>query len=194
LRRRVILDVILLMSDSHKISNADAAAIQQCVKYASMLRRGIATETEIVTSLFNQFHGCESDFAIEQCVAQLPEDLHREIQLQANIHGQKHHPGDLFVFHPDVPTADELLALDARVRHIFKVVFRYLANPTGNTTYQIDENDLPRKRWLTVRHFDTISGTVCKTAKCNNERIESGVFCPAHHYEMLYGTPPPNAG
>ena len=190
--RRCELDV-LPMVDAPKISNADADSIQRCANYVAAFRRNIITESELVTSLFHAIRGCDSNLGIEQCVAQMPDTLHDEIRSRTIALATKDHPGDLFVFQPILPTVEELLDLDERGRHVVDVVNNYLNHPTGNIAYNFDENDLPQKRWFNVRHFDTMIGSKCKKPSCTNDRIKLGVFCPAHHYQILCGTPPPNA-
>ena len=178
------------MQNTPYISSVDAASVLRCVNGVSNLGREIITEAELVNLLFHILQGCESDFAIEQCIAQMPISLHSEIKLKTEAHELKQHPSELF-FRSSVLNAKNSIELDERARHIIRVVVRFLINPTENVTCNFDVNDLAQKRWFSVKHFDRIPGLACKRPMCNNDRVQYGVLCPAHHYEMLYGDTPP---
>ena len=143
--------------------------------------------------LLDHLAGCDSNFAAEQCAAQLPTQFHNELTQQITRWLSDKHPGELFVFDPIVPTDSELTEMDKRVRKMGNASLDYLENPTGIKDYQTDPMEIPQTRWAALKQTETIDGQSCKTNNCENNRIKLGVFCPRHHFEMLYGSPPPNA-
>ncbi len=154
------------------------------------MERGVITDDELVSALFDNFCGCESDGGIEQCVAVVPQRLWPQIGNKVEATLNRPHPGDLFVYQPITPTMDELEQLDNRVRQTMAVVVKYLANPTGVVEYEIDDPDGLRQRWFVFKHFETVVGEKCRNPACDEDRIHNGVFCRAHHYEMIFGQPP----
>lgn len=174
-----------------QLTRSDAAAVDTTGKHVRCLERGVLTDDELVNALFDNFYGCETDGGIQQCVAVVPHRLWPQIKDKVFTTLNSVHPGELFVYHPITPTPDELEQLDERVRHTMAVVMKYLANPTGVVEYEIDDADGLRQQWFVFQQFETVAGEQCRRPACTEERIRNGVFCRAHHYEMIFGQPPP---
>ena len=175
------------------VTLAEAYAIQRIAKLRIFHERGTIDTGQAVTSMLHDLSLCESKFAAEQCVARFPDEFHGEIIRQIEHWMSKDHPGQLFVFAPTAHTDDELLELDSLVRLFGAAMLNYLENPTGIQDFQTDPLELPRSKWLAIQKFQTVDEQCCKRENCRNFRINHGVFCPEHHYEMLYGNPPPNS-
>ncbi len=174
-----------------QLTRSDAAAVQTTGKHVRALERDAFTDDELVNALFDNFYGCDTDCGIEQCVALVPHRLWPQIQDKVRATLNRLHPGDLFVYQPITPTPDELEQLDDRVRHTMAVVMKYLASPTGVVEYEIDDPDGLRQQWFAFQHFETVAGEQCRRPACTEDRIRNGVFCRAHHYEMIFGQQPP---
>ena len=174
-----------------QLTGSDASAVHHTGRLVRLLNRGVISETEMVNALFDNFYGCQTDGGIEQCVAVIPERLWPQIEQKVADTLGRTHPGELFVYRPITPTPSELDQLDDRVRHAMAVVVKYLKNPTGVIEYEIDDPDGLRQRWFNFKDLDTVRGERCRKSDCNEDRIQFGVFCRAHHYEMIYGQPPP---
>jgi hypothetical protein len=155
------------------------------------MERNILTDDKLVNALFDNFYGCETDAGIEQCVAVIPKRLWPQIENKVAETLNRPHPGELFVYHPIEPTEDELEKLDNRVRQTMAIVTDYLADPTGVIEYEVDDPDGLRQQWFVFKHFETVAGEKCRKSECAEDRIHNGVFCRAHHYEMIFGQPPP---
>jgi len=155
------------------------------------LVRDEISEAEMVNVLFNNFYSCETDLGIEQCVALIPKRLWPQIEEKVCDTLARSHPGELFVYLPITPTPSELDKLDDRVRHIMAVVVNYLQNPTEVIEYEIDDPDGMRQQWFLFKHFETVAGERCRKPNCGEDRIHNGVNCRAHHFEMIFGQPPP---
>lgn len=173
------------------MTRSDAAAVHTTGKHVRCLERDVLTDDEMVNALFDNFYFCETDGGIEQCVAIVPHRLWPQIQEKVRATLNRVHPGELFVYQPITPTPDELEQLDDRVRHTMTVVMKYLANPTGVVKFEIDDPDGRRQQWFVFQQFETFAGEKCRRPACTEDRIRNGVFCCAHHYEMIFGQPPP---
>ena len=175
------------------VTHAEAETIDRVSQLAAFCEDGIITKSDVVTSILHNLSFCPTVFAAEQCVARLPQQFHDELTRQLSSCLSNTHPGKLFVFQPIVPTHEELLELDNHVWTIGNAMLGYLDNPTGQQEYKTDPLELPRTRWNSIQQYQTIDGQYCKHDNCGNCRIKLGVFCPKHHFEMLYSKPPPNA-
>jgi hypothetical protein len=174
-----------------RLTRSDAAAVHATGKQVRWMECDVVTDDELVSTLFDNFFGCETDGGIEQCVAVVPKRLWPQIENKVAETLGRAHPGELFVYRPINPTESELEQLDYRVRQTMAVVMRYLANPTGVVEFEIDDPEGLRQRWFEFKQFETIVGEKCRKPACSKERIHNGVYCRAHHYEMIFGQPPP---
>jgi hypothetical protein len=176
-----------------QLTRSDAAAVHTTEKYVRWMERSVITDDELVNALFDNFYGCETDVGIEQCVAVVPQRLWPQKENKVADTLKQAHPGELFVYHPITPTRRELDELDHRVRHTMSLVINYLGDPTGVIEYEIDDPDGLRQQWFLFKHFETVEGEPCRKPDCGEDRIHNGVHCRAHHDEMIFGQPPPNA-
>lgn len=46
--------------------------------------------------------------------------------------------------------------------------------------------------WIRFKNLPTVPGEKCRNRSCNECRIDNGVFCRTHHFEMIFGQPPPH--
>ncbi len=116
------------------ITLAEAHAIDRIAKLCEFHRRGVIDAGEAVTSMLHDLSHCQSEFAAEQCVARLPQEFHSELVRQVKHWLSLEHPGNLFVFVPNIPTDDELLEMDKRFRLFGTSILAYLGNPTVQRT------------------------------------------------------------
>lgn len=174
-----------------QLTRSDASAVHQTGNLVRLLNRSVISDAEMADALFDNLFGCQTDGGIEQCVAVMPERLRPQIENKVTDTLNRLYPGELFVYHPIRPTAIELDQLDDRVRHTMAVVINYLQNPTGVIEYEIEDPDGLRQQWFVFKRFETVAGEPCRKPDCGEDRIHNGVFCRAHHYEMIFGQPPP---
>lgn len=174
-----------------QLTRSDAFAVHRTGRLLRFLIRDEISEAEMINVLFNNFYSCETDLGIEQCVALIPKRLWPQIEEKVRDTLARSHPGKLFVYLPITPTLSELDKLDDRVRHTMAVVVNYLQNPTEVIEYEIDDPDGMRQQWFLFKHFETVAGERCRKPNCGEDRIHNGVNCRAHHFEMIFGQPPP---
>lgn len=53
-----------------------------------------------------------------------------------------------------------------------------------------DGKSHPNFRYAALLESERVEGEKCKKEECNQLRIFNSVFCPRHHYEMVYKEPP----
>ncbi len=174
-----------------QLTQSDASAVHSTGKQIRGLERNVITDEELVNALFCNLSVCDTDDGILQCVALMPRRLWPLITEKLDDIGGHPHPGRLFVFVPFAPTDEELEHFDRRVRHAISIVADYLQNPTGKVEFEIDDPDGMRQRWFVFKHFQTVAGEKCRKFNCGDDRVQDAVFCAAHHFEMIYGQPPP---
>ena len=102
-------------------------------KLCEFHRRGVIDAGEAVTSMLHDLSHCQSEFAAEQCVARLPQEFHSELVRQVKHWLSLEHPGNLFVFVPNIPTDDELLEMDKRFRFVWHFNIGLLGKSDGST-------------------------------------------------------------
>lgn len=174
-----------------QLTRSDASAVQQTARLVALLDRGVVLEAELVKGLFDNLHGCDTDLGIEQCVARIPARLWSQIEERATEILSRTHPGEPYFYQP---TQDEMGRLDARVRHAVAVVLEYLKDPTDAVEYPIDDESGLRQKWFLFKTFETVANEKCRKAECEEDRIRNGVYCRAHHFEMIFGQRPPTSG
>lgn len=180
-----------MSQQSVKITRVDAGAIRGVGRCLRAWERSGLTDEELVYELFRRVLHCETPAGIEQCVALMPPSLAPVIEQQIAEISAQTHPGEWFVSAPHQPTAAELEQLDQRVREIFASILHALAHPVAVVEYPIDDPDGLRQNWFVFRFLETVPGEKYRHAECQAARVALGVFCPAHHFEMVYGQPVP---
>jgi len=67
-----------------------------------------------------------------------------------------------------------------------ELLIRYGPADSGTRETQVAE-----QRFEALLSCERIADQECKNVQCSCLRIIHSVFCPAHHYEMIYGKAPP---
>ena len=175
------------------LTQADAIAVKSIAKLVNLCERELISDTELVEALFQNVARCESDIGIEQCVALVPKLHWQQIDSWMKVKRKEPCLSDfLAIFHPTNPTELERQELNERIQHAFGIVANYLANPTGIVEYEIDDLDGLRNQWFLFRQFESVIGEPCRSEQCDEDRIRNSVYCPVHHYEMVFGQSPPD--
>lgn len=158
-----------------QVSHSDACVIDHAGNLVRLYDQGKISDRELINALFDGcWNQCESDFAIEQCIAGLPEELHASIQVQLRAREKRTAPAS------------------QRGSHILQVIEGYLSNPTGKVPYEVIDDRLI-KAWASMKGSKTLADTKCRISNCANGRVEFGIYCPLHHFEMIYRQAPPSA-
>ncbi|MCE9545697.1 MAG: hypothetical protein K8T25_09295 [Planctomycetia bacterium] len=172
------------------MSQADAGVILACAMHSSFHARGISTDSECAESVLSLAMQCESEFAVNQCVAQFPAAIFEALRSLCEKLAVDGPDGFLEPFFIGGETAgnERRRRLDiamARIRQSAR-------QPAIHPDWAVSGMSELERHWLRVRHCRTVAGEPCKQPNCGADRVVHGVFCPRHHFEMLYGEAPPN--
>ena len=164
------------------LPKTDVEIILKVVKKVRVFHRDLITDRELIAAFFNDMAFAHTDHAVEQVAARLPKNVYPILREFITRIQSEENPGNRFVLAPHQVTDAELGDLNDRVRHIAAVLADFVQSPVAAKEIV----DLPfdaKSEFLF--HLDTVPGTSCRKDSCDLPRIELGVFCPEHHYEML---------
>ena len=135
---------------------------------------------------------CESTFAVEQIIAPLPPELRSEVRALC----ERFHVAGAATYYEAFAHGgyDPAIAFPYVERKLAETVVRLKEigdRPTLHPHWNAPAMTREQRHWLVMEHAETAHGETCQRAGCDEDRIVRGVLCPAHHYEMVYGEPPP---
>lgn len=148
-------------------------------------QRGLISDAELVNSLVSHFGVPDLHYGIKFALEQLPVPL-RTVVATAIAEVRK----DPLRVVPAGHGLESRKQFQNRIQEYCDLAAEFLATPRSG--FVLKRPDPLLGHWLFLRESRTVLGSICKDANCDDERIELGVFCPLHHFVMLYGSDPPD--